>query len=200
MSWESIPGWYGFASTYSEFVQRAPASGGVYVEIGTAFGRSVASLARMFIDSGKTARIWAVDPHFEDWWLVPEQYPAHLERPTWGGEYAQFGRDLGGPFSAFMHCMRTHAPEELERINVLRCRSIDAAKFIGRCHGVLIDGDHNYEAVAQDIAIWRPHMMPGGILAGDDYSEVDFPGVCRAVREAFGSKYEVRGTTWIVRT
>jgi hypothetical protein len=97
--------------------------------------------------------------------------------------------------------MRTHAPEELERINVLRCRSVDAAKVVGRCHGVMIDGSHHYEDVAQDIALWRPHMMPGGILAGDDWSETDFPGVCRAVREAFGDGgFEARGTTWLVRT
>jgi len=95
--------------------------------------------------------------------------------------------------------MRTHAPEELERLNVCRCRSVDAAKFIGGCHGIMIDADHNFEAVAQDIAIWRPHMMPGGILAGDDWSS-DFPGVQQAVREAFGSGFETRGTTWMVRT
>jgi len=181
-------------------VEALPAKGGVLVEIGCAFGRSVASLARMVIDSGKQAKIWAVDPWWDDWWCFPEQYPPHLERPTWGGEHAQFGRDLGGPFSAFIHCMRTHAPEELERINVLRCRSADAAKMVGPCHGVMIDGDHNYEAVAADIALWRPHMLRGGVLAGDDYHAGDFPGVVRAVREAFGERYEVRGTTWVVRT
>lgn len=201
VSWQDIPGWYAFDSVYQQMVDEAPRGGGVYVEVGVAFGRSVASLSRKFIDAGKHAKIWAIDPFWDDWWTVPESYPTHLERPTWGGEHAQFGRDLGGPFSAFVHCMRTHAPEELERINVCRCRSADAATFIGRCNGVLIDADHSYEAVAQDIALWRPHMMPGGILAGDDFHEGDFPGVVRACNDAFGPKgYEVRGTTWVVRT
>jgi methyltransferase family protein len=200
MSWSDIPGWMAFGPTYDEMIAICP-EGGTIVEIGVAFGRSVAYLARKAMDAGKNVKIYAVDPWWDDWWMVPEQYPTTIERPTWGGEFSQLGRDLGGPFSAFTQLMLQHAPEEFERINVLRCKSSDAAKFIGRCHGVMIDGNHNYESVAQDIALWRPHMMPGGILAGDDWSEADFPGVCQAVREAFGEgKFEVRGTTWVVRT
>lgn len=196
MGYEQIPGWSGFLQTYDEAVERA-ADGAVFVEIGVAFGKSLAYLARRVIDSGKKVKIWAVDPWWDDWWQFPEQYPAKLERPTWGGEYSQFGRDLGGPFSAFVHCMRTHAPEELERVNVLRCRSSDAAQIIGSCDLVMIDGDHNYSAVAQDIALWRPHVKLGGLLAGDDYHEGDFPGVVRAVKEAFAGDFQVRGTTWL---
>lgn len=199
MTWREIPGWYGFGETYREMVDAAPETGAVFVEVGVAFGRSVAHLSRMLIDSGKRAKLWAVDPWFDDWWCMPSQYPLHIERPSWGGEHAQFGRDLGGPFNAFVQCMLTHAPEELERINVLRCTSAKAALIVGPTNYVMIDGNHDYEAVAQDIALWRPHMLPGGILAGDDWSE-EFPGVQRAVREAFGSGFETRGTTWLVRT
>lgn len=199
MSWREIPGWYAFSETYGEMVASCP-EGGAITEIGVAFGRSLAHLARMVIDSKKDIKIYGVDPWMPDWWLVPESYPTHLERPTWGGEHAQFGRDRGGPFNAFCHCMRVNAPEELERCMVLRCKSSDAAKMIGRCHGVMIDGSHNYEDVVADIALWRPHMMPGGILAGDDHNLADFPGVVRACKEAFGEGgYEVSGTTWIKR-
>jgi hypothetical protein len=199
MSFSDIPGWFGFASVYDQAIAEAR-DGDEVVEVGVAFGRSLAYLARRVIDSGKNIKIWAIDPWWDTWWTVPDQYPVHCTRPTWGGEFSQFGRDLGGPFSAFVHCMRAHAPEELERVNVLRCKSSDAAKIVGLTRMVLIDASHNYEDVVQDIAIWKPHMLPGGILAGDDFSEVDFPGVCRAVREAFGSGFEQRGTTWLVRT
>lgn len=198
MSWRQIHGWSSFLWAYDLAVEEA-VDGDTIVEIGVAFGRSVAYLARKVIESGKRIKIYAVDPWWDDWWQFPEQYPPQLTRPTWGGEHAQFGRDLGGPFSAFVHSMRTHAPEELERLNVLRCRSADAAKMIGPCSMVLIDGSHNYEDVAQDIALWRPHLRPGGLLAGDDWSETDFPGVCRAVRENVPG-YQTRGTTWWVRT
>jgi cephalosporin hydroxylase len=198
MSWADIPGWFGFRDTYDRAVALAQ-DGDTFVEVGVAFGRSVAYLSRAVIDSGKKVKIYAVDPWWDDWWHVPDQYPTHLERPTWGGEFSQMGRDLGGPFSAFCHLMRTHAHEELERINVLRCKSHEAASIVGPCRMVMIDANHNYAEVAKDIAIWRPHMLPGGIFAGDDYSEGDFPGVVQAVKENVPG-YEVQGTTWRVFT
>ena len=197
MAYSDIPGWFAFKDTYDEMVATCPPNG-VLVEVGVAFGRSAAYLARKVLDADlKGVRIWAIDPFFDDWWMFPQNYPTTLTRPSWGGEYSQWARDQGGPYSAFVQAMRQHAPEELERLNVLRCRSVDAAKFIGACHGVLIDGNHDYDFVAQDIALWRPHMMPGGILAGDDYCPKDFPGVVQAVKEAFGTDFEVRGTTWV---
>lgn len=196
MTWDAIPGWSGFLWLYDVAVEQAH-DGDTIVEVGVAFGRSVAYLSRKVIDSGKKIKVYAVDPWWDDWWHVSEQYPTNLERPTWGGEHAQFGRDLGGPFSAFVHCMRTHAPEELERINVLRCRSEDAAKMIGLCSLVLIDASHNYSDVVQDIALWRPHIRAGGILGGDDWAS-NFPGVQQAVRES-GLNFQTRGTTWWVQ-
>lgn len=174
--------------------------GDTIVEVGVAFGRSVAYLARRAIDAKKRLNIYAVDPWQDDRWEFPADYPLDAQRPGWGGEHAVWARGLGGPFSAFLHSMQTHAPEELEYIKVLRCKSSDAAKMIGPCRGVLIDGSHDYEWVAQDIALWRPHIIKEGILAGDDWHEIEFPGVCRAVREAFGEgNFEVSGTTWLVR-
>lgn len=48
-----------------------------------------------------------------------------------------------------------------------------------------IDADHSYEAVARDIAAWRPCIKPGGLLCGHDYRS-PYPwtqGVTRAVDE-----------------
>jgi hypothetical protein len=45
-----------------------------------------------------------------------------------------------------------------------------------------IDANHDYEHVLQDIALWWPHVAPGGILAGHDVGG-EYPGVLRAVRE-----------------
>jgi hypothetical protein len=199
MSWEQIPGWFGFQAAYDEMVASAP-DGSTIVEIGVAFGRSGAYLTRRAIDSGRRLRIVLVDPWQDDRWEFPDSYPLDAVRPGWGGEHADWARAQGGPFNAFLAQMREHAREELERAIVLRCKSADAAKIIGPCHGVLIDGSHNYEDVALDIALWRHHIMPGGILAGDDWSP-EFPGVVRAADEAFGGRggYETQGTTWLKR-
>lgn len=196
--WSDIPGWFSFAPVYDEMVLRAK-DGDTITEIGTAFGRSIAYLAQATLAAGKRLNLYAVDPWFDDWWMMPKDYPADAPRPSWGGEHAAWARKLGGPFSAFIHCMVAHAPKELEIVRVLRCTSAEAAKMIGPCRGVLIDGNHDYEHVAQDIALWRPHMVEGSILAGDDFAD-EFPGVKRAVGEAFGvGGYEVEGTTWVVR-
>jgi predicted O-methyltransferase YrrM len=57
---------------------------------------------------------------------------------------------------------------------------------------VFIDADHSYEAVKQDITDWRPKVRSGGWLGGHDYS-VKFPGVIRAVHEAFGENFHRMG-------
>jgi hypothetical protein len=71
------------------------------------------------------------------------------------------------------------------------------------CHGVLIDGSHDYEYVREDIEIWDARITIGGILAGDDWHPIEFPGVCRAVSEAFGENAMIgigpKKTTWMVR-
>jgi hypothetical protein len=51
---------------------------------------------------------------------------------------------------------------------------------------VFIDASHHYLNVAEDIRLWRPKRRPGGWFGGHDYSP-RFPGVIRAVTEAFGA-------------
>lgn len=199
MSWDKIPGWFSFQAAYDTMAAEAQ-DGDTIVEIGVAFGRSIAYLARRLIDAKKRVRVYAVDPWIDDRWEFPADYPTDAPRPGWGGEHANWARSKGGPFSAFLHSMQTHAPEELEYIKVFRGYSAQAARFIGPCRGVLIDGSHDYEAVVQDIALWRPHILPGGLLAGDDWHEKEFPGVVQACDEAWGRKsYMVNGTTWSKR-
>lgn len=58
---------------------------------------------------------------------------------------------------------------------------------------VYLDADHAYESVSKDIAAWYPKVARvTGVLAGHDYSP-SFPGVVRAVTEAFDRIEVVRG-------
>jgi len=52
---------------------------------------------------------------------------------------------------------------------------------------VIIDANHNYEFVRDDLAAWVPKVKAGGIVAGDDYRNASWPGVERAVNEALGT-------------
>ena len=69
---------------------------------------------------------------------------------------------------------------------ILRQGSLQAAGLVpDELDLVFIDGDHSYEAVKQDIALWAPKVRPGGIVAGHDYCYQYFPQVIRAVNESF---------------
>lgn len=195
MSWQDIPGWFAFAHAYDEMVETAK-DGDTIVEVGVAFGRSVAYLARKVIDSGKDIRVVAIDPWLPRW----DEHPRYPERLGWGGEHAGLVADFGGPFNAFLHMMMTHAPRELERIHVMRGTSFELCNvFDDGVRGVLIDAAHTYDEVASDIGAWKERIVRGGIIAGDDYQAQEFPGVVKAVHEAFGDNVEVKGTTWLRR-
>jgi predicted O-methyltransferase YrrM len=62
---------------------------------------------------------------------------------------------------------------------------------------VFIDADHSYEAVKDDIACWAPKVRAGGWVGGHDYHPRKWPGVVKAVDEAFGrSVHQMPGTIW----
>lgn len=83
------------------------------------------------------------------------------------------------------------------RIKWHRMTSEEAAK--NACRGlkydvIFIDADHSYEATKNDIALWWPSLMQGGVMVGHDYQTVQFPGVDRAVHEFFGNQVEAYGS------
>jgi hypothetical protein len=205
MTWSDLPGWFNFEDIYDEAVAACP-EGGTLVEVGVAFGRSVAYLTRKVMESGKRIQVVAVDPWEGKWVFGPNDAPmqTHMDRYT---------KDVpgAGAFHAFLGGMREYAPEELERLTVVRLPSVKAAEVFRNCHLVFIDGSHEYADVAADIQAWRQNISATshGILAGHDYDPVQFPGVVRAVEEAFGEHrkgfspaqkfnkaYRVQGTSW----
>lgn len=62
---------------------------------------------------------------------------------------------------------------------------------------IFIDAGHSYAACASDIQNYLPKLAPGGWFGGHDYHHA-FPGVMRAVNEAFGldGYYLLDGWIW----
>ena len=65
---------------------------------------------------------------------------------------------------------------------------------------VHLDARHDYESVKSDIAAWLPKVKPGGWLSGDDYDELKFPELVRAVGELLpkASPWSTAQWRWIV--
>jgi hypothetical protein len=186
--WEALPGWFDFADIYRDVAKHAP-RGALLVEVGVAFGRSLAFLARQ-----------AIDLERDDLEIVGVDLWGHIgsmEDPI-----SALVRETGGDFyEAFRRGMERHCPLELERITVLRNHSAIASRHFGpglmfpRPWFVFIDADHTYEGVRSDLAAWGPRILPGGIFAGHDFTE-QFPGVGQAVTGAYGAGVERRGNSW----
>jgi len=59
---------------------------------------------------------------------------------------------------------------------------------------VLIDGNHDYEPVRQDILGFLPKIKPNGILAGHDYGS--WSGVTQAVDELLPNRQVMNSVWW----
>ena len=173
MSYTSIPGRCAYLWIYDEWIKSAPKDA-IAVEVGVALGRSIAHLARLCIDAGRDdIKIYAVDA-----W-------AHVAR---NGEQQAMGAAAGGDFNLFCQQMLQHAPAELQRINVIRTWSTDAARLFDEnsVSLVVLDADHTYEWVSAEIRAWRPKLTAEGVMGGDDYHDAEYPGVVQAVQEVYG--------------
>ena len=80
-----------------------------------------------------------------------------------------------------------------ERSSIWRMTGDEAAERVAR-HSldfVYLDARHDQSSVERDLATWLPRVRPGGIIAGHDYLDGDFPphgefGVRSAVDAFFG--------------
>lgn len=61
---------------------------------------------------------------------------------------------------------------------------------------VYIDANHQYEAIKEDIELWKPKVKKGGYIAGHDWGR---EGVVNAVRELLGEPNKTfQDSSWVV--
>lgn len=186
--WDQLPGWCDFEDLYEDAMREAP-NFATFVEVGVGFGRSLALLASLGEKHFKRPVIYGVDPCVDDW---------NSDKPTWGANHRPWALEQGGPFNALVGNMSRVCPALLERVNILRCRSVQAARLfdVKSLQFVFIDGSHHFIDVLEDIYMWMDKVRPGGVLAGHDFND-DFPGVQQAVAKALGNvTVEKRGNCW----
>lgn len=80
------------------------------------------------------------------------------------------------------------------RIALYKWESTAAAEIVPDSDVVFVDAGHEYEHVVADIAAWKDKCR---ILCGHDYNSHAWPGVVRAVQEAFPTATNPAGSIWV---
>jgi len=144
-------------------------------EVGSFVGLSTAFFA------AHTNRIYAVDPFV----LWPEGEEENLTA-------VQYGEDF---YAKFLSNMAER--DLLGRVVPIRMTSAEASvlPFLSS-DLVYLDAAHDYESVKADIRFWTPKANK--IICGDDYDQ-NYPGVMRAVQEAFLGHHSDGRFWWVIQ-
>jgi len=85
---------------------------------------------------------------------------------------------------------------------IIRGFSMDAVKLFddGSLDFVYIDGNHDFQNVANDIVEWSKKVRPGGIVSGHDFKRMRGSYICHVkdVVQAYAYAYGIR--PWFVAT
>lgn len=149
-----VPGWFNHPEALLSLVERVRPRR--MVEVGTWLGASAIPAARMLSSWG--GRLYCVD--------------------TWDGsaEHAE-----GDVKNLFARCAQNIGRYNLKNVTLHRESSANAATdWPFSVNFAYIDASHEEHDVAMDLMGWWAHVLPGGIMAGDDYGNPDYPGVTRA--------------------
>jgi len=162
--YKNIPGWFSYEYIYKDIVEQSE-DGSLFVEIGSYKGMSSAFMAVEIINSNKNIKFECIDPMelgIGSWSCNDEEQQGYSEK-----DFHQRLDSVKGHYK--LHKMTSNQAAELYEDG-----SIDF---------LMIDGDHGYEAVFQDITNYLPKMRSGGLIAGDNAYEND---IQRALQDAAG--------------
>lgn len=130
------------------------------VEIGSFEGATAAFLAETLQDAGHENPIVSIDPF--------ERAPTSPGNPD-------------GSYEKYLQNMRDRGLED-RCLPLVGFSQHAAAAVPDRIGLLIVDGNHEYESVERDLALYAPKVLPGGFIFLDDYTE-EYPGVVRAVDE-----------------
>ncbi len=190
MRWQEIDGWFQWRPAQEEAVHWFP-EGSTFVEVGTYLGRSLCSLGEVVERSGKTIRLIGIDTCRGSGLEGPRQKDYH------GAAVAQGG----GTFAGALHKNVLDCGYG-DSIQLIIADSLAASRLFGDASidWVHLDAGHDYASVKADIQAWLPKVKRSGWLSGDDYDEVKWPEVVKAVNDLLpGAKaWSTLQWRWIV--
>jgi len=164
---------------YEKMVEEAT-DGSHFVEVGTWKGKSTSFMGVVIANSGKKIRFDCIDTF--------KGSTEHQNDPSIVN---------GTLFDEFIH----NTKPIQQYINPIVSDSVEAAKNYedGSVDFIYLDGDHSYGGLCRDIEAWLPKLKPGGVIAGDDINNPDFPDVPNAILK-FISDFDIDNQIWIHRS
>jgi hypothetical protein len=190
LHWGEIPGWFQWRSAQEEAALFFP-EGSCFVEVGTYLGRSLCSLGEVVELSGKKVTVIGIDTCRGSGPEGPRQKNYHAAAVAQGG----------GTFAGELH-KNVLACGLGDTIQLIISESLSAARLFAdeSVDWVHLDARHEYANVQADIRAWLPKIKHGGWLSGDDYDEIKWPEVVKAVRDLLpGAKpWSTQQWRWIV--
>ena len=148
MYWEKIDGWFSYQELYDKMIDKYDNT--IFVEIGAFKGKSTTYMGEVIKKSNKNIKFYTIDVFT----IMPQQAEQGFIYNL--GFYDEFIRNI--------------EPVK-EYITPLKMKSSEACKLFEdeSIDFILIDGDHSYPQVKQDIMLWYPKLKVGGTIGGDDW-------------------------------
>jgi len=146
-----IPGWFNSHDAYMWCAKLAK-DGEDIVEIGCFAGRGTRFLCDALVNMGKTN----VKVHVIDTFEGSGEEHSEVDCSQM---YGLFTKHLQDHIDSGMVQINVNRSDNQQLINSFDDKSVAA---------VIVDGDHTYDAVADDIINWWPKVKDEGILVGDD--------------------------------
>ena len=149
---------------------------GDIVEIGSLYGKSSYVLNRVaaYYNVGATL---CVDP----WDLglsVQHDAPEHIQNASEGWDWDTVYRGFlvsmlactAAPFNYIKATSATASKAYSAKPGSVTSREFGTTPIAGKISVLHLDGNHDQSAVAEDFALWSPHILPGGWIVFDDYN------------------------------
>lgn len=154
--YQNIPGWFSYEYLYKDMIEQST-DGSLFVEIGSYKGKSAAFMTVEIANSGKNIKFECIDP------------------------MELMGHYLNIPAEDFHK--RLESVKDYYKLNQMTSAAAAELYSDGSIDFLMIDGDHSYEGVKQDILNYLPKMRSGGLMTGDDAYD---PEIQRALNDAAG--------------
>jgi predicted O-methyltransferase YrrM len=163
--YEDVYGWFSYDYIYKDIVQQAE-EGSLFVEIGAFQGRSTAYMCVEIANSGKKITFECIDPMS----ATPNYEESQRLNPhEWEGYGVEKFTERMAPVKDYY---KLHQIGSVEAVALYEDASIDF---------IMIDGDHSYEGVYNDVKNFLPKMRSGGLMVGDD---AFVPEILQAAKDA----------------